>query len=698
MLCLRSGVLRSSALIVALTLFSAACAADFDLDAALEPDSNDVPSTDPGDDPDNTPAPDEPSADDDDNGDPPTPDDPPAPDGDAVLVAGNCGFDVPSEAFIDCGTVMVPENYNDPGGTQVELAVAVIRSTAFEPADTPAIYLEGGPGGHAVETIPFVYSDRYVPLLEHSDVIVVDQRGTGLSMPRLTCPEADTTYRALGNEPDLSAEETRERVLQSLGECSSRLTDSGIDLTQYNTENNAHDIDRVRASYGSAQLDLFGISYGTRLGLAVMRLHPDRVRTAVLDSTLPPEVDATADTQGTLVRSYERVVAACAADPACTAEFGDLDARFRSLYDQLEADPLAAVADNFLTGESVDTALDGDALIGLTFGALYDPFAFTDLPELVVDLEAGNVTVAEKYLDLNITNEEFFTLGMFLSFACHDEVSFSSLAAVEAAGIDDPLWAKALATSENVGPFAFDVCEVWGSGVAPAADNEPVTGAIPTLFLAGEFDPVTPPEWASDAAASLDNAQVLTFPTLSHGVTGDVCAMSITASFIADPTAVDISCIDSVPAPAFVAAETTSVELEQYSIDVVDFGVRITSVRPGDWTVDATGVQSSRGASVVDETALVQLGGPTFLAEQLASLVGEQLGIETTETDPVDIGGRSWQHFEGASPAGFTLDVWFASSADFVPIVLLISATAERATLVSLIAEPALETIEVEEL
>ncbi len=613
-----------------------------------------------------------------------------------TFVPGPCSFDVPGGATIECGTVSVPENYDDPSAGTVDLAVSVLASTADDPAATPTIYLEGGPGGHALETIPFVYADRYLPLLDHAAVIVFDQRGVGQSVPRLDCPELDAVYDEVAVRPDLDPDGYRQNVLDGLTACHQRLSTAGVDLAQYNTANNADDVDQIRRALGVDQLDLFGISYGTRLGLEVMKRHPDIVRTAVLDSTLPPEVDATADTQASLVRSYERVLAACAADADCAGRFPFLDERFRALFESLEADPLPATATNFLTGGTDDVLVDGDALLGMVLGALYDPIAFTDLPELVVDLEAGRVGVAETFLSLDATNEAFFTPGLLFSFACHDEVPFSSPDAVDTAQPADPLWERPLETSENVGSFAFDVCEAWPAGQASASQNEPVTGSIPTLLLAGYFDPVTPPEWAEAAAAQLDNARVVAFPTLAHGVTGDPCGMQIAAAFIVEPNTLDISCVDRLDPPAFLPVPVESIELEPYSVDIADFGVSLLSVRPVGWTADATGVQSSRSASITDETAIVQLGGPAFIADQLASVVGDQLDMTIAEEDPVDIGGRSWRHLVGSSPDGFTLDLWVEQGAELAPIVILISADDDRQTLIDLLAVPAIEAIEIE--
>ena len=615
-----------------------------------------------------------------------------------VTAGVECGFDIPDDAEIECVTVEVPEDRDDPTEGTIELAVAVLSSTADDPAPTPTIYLEGGPGGHALATLPFVYEDRYAPLLEQSDVIVFDQRGVGESAPALECPEADDAFDQLAEQPDLGIDDQKQVVLDGYRACRDRLAEAGVAFDSYNSVASAADIDDIRAALGYEQLDLFGISYGTRLALTTMREHPEIVRSAVLDSTLPPEVDATAETQLSLVGSYERFIAACDADSACTERFPDLDQRVRDLAAALDDEPVRAEATDLLTGDTKDVLVDGDVLVGTIIGALYDPTAFGDLPELVADLEDGNTDAIDTFLSIEATNEAFFSVGMFLTVACHEEVAFATPDSVAASSPTDPFWNDYLAVSENVGTFAFEVCDLWNAGSAPAVEDEPVTGDIPTLFLAGDFDPVTPPQWAESAAELLDDAQVVRFPALAHGVTSEPCGMGLAAAFIADPSApLDISCATETIAPAFVAVADTDIELVAFDEQVAEFGVAVRGVRPADWTPDVTGIQVSRLDGVLDETAIIQLGFDARLVDTLATLIGDEIGIEVADDGTVERGGRTWNLISGRSTSGVTIDVLSLDGEGTVPVVMLVANELERGRLLELVLEPALAAIEVED-
>ena len=84
---------------------------------------------------------------------------------------------------VDHGTLEVPANRRDPDTGTIKLAFARVHSTAEEPA-SPVIYLAGGPGGSSTwqaESPQFL--SNWLGILEVSDVILLDQRGTGRSEP-----------------------------------------------------------------------------------------------------------------------------------------------------------------------------------------------------------------------------------------------------------------------------------------------------------------------------------------------------------------------------------------------------------------------------------------------------------------------------------------------------------------------------------
>jgi hypothetical protein len=99
------------------------------------------------------------------------------------------------------------------------------------------------------------------------------------------------------------------------------------------------------------------------------------------------------------------------------------------------------------------------------------------------------------------------------------------------------------------------LCNIWRVGEAQAHDNAPVVSDIPTLVLAGQYDPITPPGWGRQAAETLRNSYFYEFPGFGHGISvlGD-CPTNLTLAFLNDPTSTpDASCIAQIGLPQFVS-------------------------------------------------------------------------------------------------------------------------------------------------
>lgn len=236
----------------------------------------------------------------------------------STFVVDTCPFAVPPEVNVTCGLLTVPENRLTTGGPTIQLAVAIIPARSENALPDPIIYLEGGPGGSALAGIDSWYTSPY---REQRAIIVFDQRGTGFSEPSLNCPELD--------ESD---------DLDMVVACRDRLLAAGIDLTAYNSRENAADVEALRQALGYDWVNLYGISYGTRLALTVMRDYPAGIRAVVLDSVYPPNVDTNYSVTTDTYQLVSLMFADCAAQPACAQAFPNLESRFYAALDQLGAD------------------------------------------------------------------------------------------------------------------------------------------------------------------------------------------------------------------------------------------------------------------------------------------------------------------------------------------------------------------------
>lgn len=449
---------------------------------------------------------------------------------------GACPFEVPSGYDVTCGTVEVPEDHDDVGnGQRIVLPVAIFSSSAIDAAPDPMIYLSGGPGGDALEAIPFNFETAFAPYLEGRDVVLFDQRGTGFSSPSLACPEYSETV--LQNiEKDLSPEENVALALEAIFACHERLLAEGVSLDVYNSAQSAADVAMLRQALGYTEWNLYGASYGSRLAQTIMRDHPEGIRSVVLDSTYPIAANLVTDTPRNVKRAIDLFFASCAEDEACERAFPDLENRFWTLLERYNEEPIRVAVPDVFTGEVYDTTMRGDSLLALLFQSLYSPELTALFPQMVDNAENGKTELLGGYLGTMLANLNFMSLGMMFSVQCHEEVQFTDAGELADAVAAFPELEELFVNSVATGLLALPVCEQWQSGTAGQWENESISSDIPTLIINGELDPITPPEWGRQVMEGLSQAYFFEYPGQGHAPgLSHVCPRSMVMAFLEDP-------------------------------------------------------------------------------------------------------------------------------------------------------------------
>ncbi|MCP5025338.1 MAG: alpha/beta fold hydrolase, partial [Actinomycetia bacterium] len=175
---------------------------------------------------------------------------------------------------IECGYVIVLENRDLPAGPTVALPVAIARTHNPEPQPDPVIYLAGG-GGHAHLTYAHLLLESVGDaVLEDRDFVQYNQRGAPDAIPELSCPGYTEFLFSLAADQAVDSIWSSEHN-DYIANCRQKLAESQIDLTQYNSTANAADAADLRIALGYAEANYYGTSYGTRLGLDLIRDHPD---------------------------------------------------------------------------------------------------------------------------------------------------------------------------------------------------------------------------------------------------------------------------------------------------------------------------------------------------------------------------------------------------------------------------------------
>jgi len=446
----------------------------------------------------------------------------------------------------------VPENRQSSSGS-IQLAVVIIHSIAEHPAPDPVVYLAGGPGGSSTAYTEGLAQTWLRPFLRQRDVILVDQRGTGASTPNLACDEYSRVIIDQISVLPPSARAMLQAQAAALTACHERLAAQGIDTSAYTSAESAADLDDLRQALHIESWNLLGVSYGTRLALTALRDHPTGIRSVILDSVYPPQVDVFTDVYANGERARQMVFAACANDPACAAAYPDLEARFWQLIARLNASPVTVSAQ--INGRERDFVWAGDVVYSIMFLWLYDIHDTTFVPYYVDLLWQG------KYDDQSLLraalDAELWTIsvsvGMYMSVQCGEERPASLAEERRALFHTYPRLTSLLRHDLWMSDLGDAMCRQWQPTPPPVLENQPIVSDVPALVLSGTFDPITPPAWAVLAAETLPQAQILTIPEIGHGVIrSSVCVAEIAAAYLGDPAApVASSCVKDIPRFSF---------------------------------------------------------------------------------------------------------------------------------------------------
>lgn len=441
-------------------------------------------------------------------------------------------YPAPPDLHMTCGYLTVPETRSAasghfPSDRTLRLYVTIVKSLSSAPAPDPVLILNGGPGGNS----RFLLSERALPLLKavflnQRDVILLDQRGTGFSEPQLFAPEVDrlsNTDTILGA---FTAEERAERFVQALLVARTRFIADGANLTAINTPEIAADINDLRLVLGYDQLNLYGISYGTRPALATMRDYPVGIRSVILDSTVPIQVNQYREAIPNANYAFHRLFDAVAADPSANAAYPDLQTVFYATVERLNQQPVRIPIQHPVTGGGVELRLTGELFVGVCCLAFYDGAAVQKLPAAIYQLWRGEYQAITQQLTemLEESHSDLpgWSIGMYFSVnCCDDKVTAQTAAEIAAYAELYPALRSLPLTEYHLGPSIAKVGALWGARVPGPAEFAPVVSDIPTLILAGEFDQNTPAYWGKLAGETLSNSHYLEFPGCGHGIIGE---------------------------------------------------------------------------------------------------------------------------------------------------------------------------------
>jgi pimeloyl-ACP methyl ester carboxylesterase len=442
------------------------------------------------------------------------------------------------EAF--CSAFDVPEDWDAPSGRHIQLRLAIVRSAAVHSDADLVAFLDGGPGGAATEDYPEI-APAMEALLERRDILLIDQRGTGGSNA-LACPNSE----AAGRQSPLGAEPQDIAGLQRLLQQCLATVRSHAAPEHYTTSDAIRDLEAIRVALGAPQLDLLGISYGTRVAQQYAARYPRSVRSVVLDSVVPNSLVLGSEHARNLEQVLRLLFARCSADERCSSSFGDSYATLYRVRDRLRAQPQALSLRDPSTFQPLHLSFSAADLATIVRINAYSPLSAALLPLTLHEADQGNyapLAGQKKWIADDLGSH--IDNGMELSVICAEDADLLSARPEDAA---------TLLGNDQIAKIQ-SACSVWPHGQRPADFHQPLASALPVLLLAGQRDPVTPPAYAEQMLRTLPNARVLLAPGQGHGVIGAGCMPRLVVEFVQQlkPQALDDRCLLQLgDIPAFI--------------------------------------------------------------------------------------------------------------------------------------------------
>jgi uncharacterized membrane protein YdfJ with MMPL/SSD domain/pimeloyl-ACP methyl ester carboxylesterase len=406
----------------------------------------------------------------------------------------------------DCGTLVVPENRNDPQSRLIALPVKRIRAQSDRPAE-PIFRLQGGPG---ITNMTFPEASRFA---DKHDVVLVGYRGMDGSA-KLDCPEVES---AMKRSTDLLSEKSFKARGDAFRSCANRLTGDGFDLAGYSLPQRVDDLEAARKALGYDRIDLVSESAGTRTAMIYAWRYPKSIHRSVMVAVNPPgHFVWDAKTTDEQIRRY---AALCAKDASCRRRTPDLAAALHSAFGDIPGRfwflPIR----------------EGNVKAAAFFG----------LMEATTD--GGGPLAAPWTIDTLLSADDgdgggAWLLSLMAQVAFPSEQLWGDVAAVART---DAAYARRAFARRSEGEYLIGTPGadlIWAGG--ELVDEWPATpdandyakvrdSKVETLLVGGNLDFATPPQWATrDLLPHLPNGHQVVLRDLGHS--GDFWTYQRTAS------------------------------------------------------------------------------------------------------------------------------------------------------------------------
>lgn len=417
---------------------------------------------------------------------------------------------LPTTLRIECGTVTVPLDWKRPRDDQ-KLTIALMRARSTRQTNRigSLLFNPGGPGGSAIEYLPYI-APELSGLLARFDLVAFDPRGVGRSSA-VKCFSDEDIDELVGAEPDPRSDASFNRLVAQMRQMAEMCTRKyGDRLTFFSTEQTARDMDRIRAALGDEKLNYLGYSYGTQLGAVYAHLFPKNIRAMVLDGAVDPLESPIASAEAQ-ARGFERALdnfaAWCRATPAQCPIASDPKGSIIDALDSARTSPARGSDGRVATAGWIFYAV---------VASLYSQESWRHLGLGIAELRRGDPQIifllADLYLGRDPNGKYDNQMDANVTINCADSEQEPTIRDIRVLQADwrtkYPFFGGPLATG-------LITCAVWTAKADPYPIG-PAAGAPPILVVGTTGDPATPYENTAKLAELLGTGVVVTWQGEGH--------------------------------------------------------------------------------------------------------------------------------------------------------------------------------------
>jgi len=407
----------------------------------------------------------------------------------------DCAFKADTGFKTQCGYLVVPENRKKPYGKQIKLPFIKVESNNPNKHSDPVLYTGGGPGVSSLHPVTVIARRSET---RDRDYIAFEQRGTHYAKPCLDCDSVGFAVQ----QAYIQHQPVDQAVTNAIKKCRAKLIANGIDLSAYNTDESAADIEDLRVALHIDSINLLGISYSGGLLMTVLKRYPEHIRSLILDSPLPEFINI--DEQE-LANFNEALTA------VLDSADSELTVRFRQYFTGLN-DKTWMIAYPLKDGRQVNLQYGRAELLSIIHDKLENYEGISQLPMIVKDMIGGRQEgYVRTYFD-GVFNSNSGVSGMRLSVYCSDKMAYSDPSIIQEQYSTMP-WMSGFHVNDVYGPL----CDCWAVKPIDSKTKLPFYSNVPVLLGAGGLDDACRPLYNDIIHHYFPNSQRVIFPKRLHG-------------------------------------------------------------------------------------------------------------------------------------------------------------------------------------